>query len=183
MRSERRLPPRRGGYPTLHPQPSSLFRDGWRDEARGNVALPPPPSPPPHPKAPQAPSPPQAIATATAHLGASAARPSRFLLSPLSSKSGPSAFPPCSPEPFPTSSPLIGHDVPPSAPQNHGTRSSLPNGWVPPHFVYRHPSLGWGGEQNPATSSFPGTVRPVGSHLRGEEPPPVTGGVERTGSR
>lgn len=102
----------------LHPQPSSLFRDGWRDEAGEYVALPPPPSPlpPPHPKPPQAPSPPRA--TATAHLGASAARPSRFLLSPLTSKLWPSAFPPCSPEPFPTSSPLIGRDAPPSAPQN-----------------------------------------------------------------
>uniref|UniRef100_A0A8C5X129 HIC ZBTB transcriptional repressor 1 n=1 Tax=Malurus cyaneus samueli TaxID=2593467 RepID=A0A8C5X129_9PASS len=133
--------------------------------AGGNVALPPPPPspapPPPHPKAPQAPSPPRA--TATAHLGASAARPSR-----------PAAFPPCSPEPFPSLSPLIGPRVPPYEPQNDSTNSGLPNQWVPPRFLHQHPSLGWDSKQDPSALSLPST-RPVGSHLHGEEPPPVTG--------
>lgn len=166
MRSERRLPPRRGGYPMLHPQPSSLFRDGWRDEAGENVALPLPSSPPPPPpRAPQAPSPPRA--TSTAHLGASAARPSRFLLSPLTSKSGPSAFPPCSPEPFPASSPLIGRDVPPSAPRNDTTRPSLPSdGCRPALCISTHPS-GGAASKTPLLHRSPAPSAPSGPTCAG----------------
>lgn len=42
VQSERRLSPHQGGVPRLHPWPCSLFGGGWRAEARGNVALPPP---------------------------------------------------------------------------------------------------------------------------------------------
>lgn len=179
VRSERRLPPRQGGYPAQHPQHSGLFRDGWGDEAGGNVALPPPPSPsPPHPKPPQAhpePLPP--------HIWAPALRAPPAFCSPPSPANQARLLPSLLPGAFPASSPLIGHDASPSAPQNNPTRSGLPNRGVPPRFVYPRPSLGRGGRRNPSALSFPGSVRPVGSHLRGEEPPPVTGGVERTGSR